>query len=263
MKNNIIPVSISLALFAAFSILTYFILLSLNTLNLITEKLSTTVVWEQVIIGMLIYFKTAVDYAIFVGLLMDQNVGTKKRIAMNVGTSIGAFIGVTMILVLWALFKEIDWLMFILLIIAGCILLSLGDASQEHFKKLRMELRIPLEMFFNLIRPVVSIFTFFMPEGDMKARKLGIKKLFILSAIVPFALGADDLAGYMSLLNAFNVFSILIGIYLADCIIDIALFANRELTIKIVKNQWVSYAGAIAFIILGVLSLVHAFKIYL
>lgn len=38
----------------------------------------------------------------------------------------------------------------------------------------------------------------------------------------------------MVLLSATNIFSLLIGIYLGDAIIDAALFMNQELTVKLV-----------------------------
>ncbi len=81
--------------------------------------------------------------------------------------------------------------------------------------------------------------------------------------IIPFALGADDLAGYMVLLTAINIFSLLVGIYFGDALIDAALFANQEVTVKVVKNRWVSYFGALFFIGLGIMSIVDAFKLFI
>ncbi len=258
MKKQLLPIIISLSLFVVFSIITHFLLVGLDSLKLFNQQLSTEFIWVQIGLGVFIYLKTAVDYALFVGMLMEKNDGIPKRIAMNVGTQIGCFIGVTGIVILWAFFKEIHWLMAILLVIAAMILFGLGDGSQEHFEEIHPYLRKPLQLFFDFTRPIVKVFTFFMPDSEMKPTIFGIKKLFLVSMIIPFALGADDLAGYMTLLTPFNIFSLLVGIYFGDAIIDIALFWNRDSTVKIVKNKWISYLGAIFFIGLGIMSIIHA-----
>ena len=263
MRKQLLPISVSLSFFIIFSYLTYFILKYINTLNAVEEKILITIIYEQVVLGMFIYLKTAVDYAIFVGRLMDKNQGIKKRLAMNIGTSLGCFFGVSLILIIWSIFKEVKIIMFILLLFSGMILIGLGDNSQEHFHDMNKNFKTPVQVFFNITRPIVNMFTFFMPEGSMKAKTLDLKSLFIYSAILPFILGADDLAGYMVLMSISNVFSLLIGIYLADAVIDIFLFTNRKLTTKFVKNKFISYFGAIFFIIIGVLSIIKAINIYL
>lgn len=260
MKKQLIPISLSLGLFALFSASTYGILLILNCF--MSEPLALTLTIGQFLLGIFIYLKTSVDYALFVGGLMEQNPGIRNRIAMNIGTQIGCFIGVTAIVVIWSFFREIRWLMAILLVIAGMILIGLGDGSQEHFETLPGWAKRPLEGFFNLTRPLVQIFTFFMPESDMSPQAMKWGKLFLVSGIIPFALGADDLAGYMVLLTATNVFSLLLGIYFGDAIIDIALFAKPEWTVAVVKNRWVAYLGALFFIGLGILSITHAIQLY-
>ncbi len=260
MKKQLLPITISFGLFGVFVACTYVVI---KLLNLgFTNKLSLEIVFVEVLLGVFIYLKTAVDYALFVGSLMENNNGIKKRIAMNAGTSIGCFLGVTIIAVLWTYFKEIHWLMGILLVIAGMILFKLGDGSRQHFEELHPHLKWPLEVFFKITRPVVRVFTFFMPNTELQSGVSGAWQLFFLSMIVPFALGADDLAGYMVLLTTTNFFSLLIGIYLGDAIIDVMLFANQELTVKIVKNKWVSYLGALTFIGLGVLSIIHAYHLF-
>lgn len=258
MKKQFLPIFISLGLFVIFTIITYFLLRFLNTFNIISEKLSTQLFFSQIGLGIFIYLKTAVDYAIFVGCLMEKNTGTPKRIAMNAGTSIGCFLGVTLITILWSFFKEVHWLMVILLVVSAMILFKLGDGSKEHYDGMPEWLKYPLNLFFQITRPIVKIFTFFMPNSELSSGTLNVGRLFFLSMIIPFALGADDLAGYMVLLTPLNVFSLLIGIYFGDAIIDIGLFSNQKLTVKIVKNKYVSYFGALIFIFLGFMSIFHA-----
>ncbi len=261
MKKQLIPIVLSFTLFAIFSVSTYGILFGLNLF--VSEPLKISIVITQFLLGIFIYLKTSVDYALFVGGLMEKNPGIKNRIAMNVGTQIGCFIGVTAIVVLWTFFREIHWLMAILLIVAGMILIGLGDGSQEHFESLPGWVKRPLEVFFNLTRPIVSLFTFFMPDSEMSPKAMSWGRLFFISGIIPFALGADDLAGYMVLLTATNVFSLLLGIYFGDAIIDIALFAKPEWTVAVVKNRWVSYLGAVFFVFLAVMSFIHAVSLFL
>jgi len=260
-KKHLLPLGISFGLFGLFVVATYGILAVLNH-SYFGHGLSTTIIWGQVALGVFIYLKTAVDYALFVGSLMEFNAGIPRRIAMNAGTSIGCFVGVTFIAVLWSFFREIRWLMAILLVVAGMILFKLGDGSRQHFEDVHPWLKKPLHVFFDMMRPIVRVFTFFMPNTELSAGALSVGKLFVLSMIIPFALGADDLAGYMVLLSATNIFSLLIGIYLGDAIIDAALFMNQELTVKIVKNRWVSYLGALFFIGLGALSIFHAIHLF-
>ena len=212
MKNQLIPITVSLGFFVVFVGLTYLVLQVLNGFDSLTQKFVLGVSLTNVLLGMLIYLKTAVDYAIFVGLLMDKNEGTAKRIAMNAGTSVGAFIGVTLIVVLWSFFKEIPWLMAGLLVLAGAVLFSLGDTSQEHFQQVPRKLRRPLELFFDFHRPIVNALTFFMPDGDFKPKTMKVWPLFFFSGFLPFLLGADDLAGYMTLITTTNIFGLLIGI---------------------------------------------------
>ena len=262
MNKQVLPVFLSLTIFSICGVLTFGLLHILNSLDIVTIKIPLAFIWTQFFLGIFIYLKTSVDYALFVGGLMEKNPGIPNRIAMNVGTQVGCFLGVTAIVILWVFFKEIHWLMAILLIVAGNILIGLGDGSQEHFETLPTVFRKPLEVFFKLARPIVKLFTFFMPHSEMKPISMSTKALFFVSGIIPFALGADDLAGYMVLMAPINIFSLLLGIYFGDAIIDIALFSNPKITVRIVKNKWVSYFGALFFIGLGILSIIHAFELY-
>lgn len=218
---------------------------------------------KLVLLGMTIYLKTAVDYAIFVSRLMTNNQGLKSRIAMNAGTSLGAFVGVTAVFILWVYFNQIPILMFIMLIIAGCVLFELGEGSEEHYSELSEKFKKPVRIFFNVLSPIYKRVIFFLPDFSTNNKKRPFWSLFLYSAIIPFILGVDDLAGYMSLLRPSNVFSFLAGIYIADSIIDAFLFMKPEITINIIKNKWISFVGAIFFIILGLLSIYHAITLFL
>lgn len=258
--NNLIAIFISQSMCWIFIALSYCLIVFLNTFGL---DLSTSFDVKLALLGMTIYLKTAVDYAIFVSRLMNNNLGLVPRIAMNAGTSLGAFIGVTMVFIIWAFFNQVPILMFIMLVIAGCILLELGEGSEEHYKELPEKIKKPVRLFFKILSPVYKKIIFFLPDFSTNDKKRTFWNLFFYSAIIPFILGIDDLAGYMSLMTPTNVFSFLCGIYIADSIIDAFLFMKPEITIKIIKNKWISFIGAIFFITLGLLSFYHAFLIFI
>ena len=88
------------------------------------------------------------------------------------------------------------------------------------------------------------------------------KKLLLFSFSVPFILGLDDFAGYVPLFSIIKVFGFAIGVLLAHTLLNIALFLNPEFTIKIVKNQWVSFFGTLAFVGLALWGLLEVVKIF-
>ena len=263
LKAQLLPILVSTTLWLGFCFLTYVLLGWLNLSSLVRVKLPTSLTLWTVGLGVFIYLKTAVDYALFVGNLMSQNPGTKNRLLMNVGTQVGCFVGVTLILVLWAFFKELRWLMAGLLVLAAAVLFGLGDNSQDHFEGLPTWLKRPLEWFFQVTRPLVERLTFFMPDGELDPKPLFPWPLFLVSMIIPFALGADDLAGYLALLTPGDAFGLLVGIYLGDALIDMALFLKPSWTVRVVTNPWVSYLGAWFFVGLGALSLYDAVRLFI
>lgn len=80
---------------------------------------------------------------------------------------------------------------------------------------------------------------------------------------VPFILGLDDFAGYVPLFNVVNVYGFAIGVIVSHTILNIALFLSPTKTIEVVKNEVVSFLGALAFIGLGIYGIVETIKIVL
>jgi len=80
---------------------------------------------------------------------------------------------------------------------------------------------------------------------------------------VPFILGLDDFAGYVPLFNVVNVYGFAIGVIVSHTILNIALFLSPTKTIEVVKNEVVSFLGALAFIGLGIYGIVETVKIIL
>lgn len=87
--------------------------------------------------------------------------------------------------------------------------------------------------------------------------------LLTFSMTVPFILGLDDFAGYVPLFNVVNVYGFAIGVIGSHTLLNIALFLSPTKTIEIVKNEVVSFLGAMAFIGLGIYGLVETVKIIL
>ena len=89
-----------------------------------------------------------------------------------------------------------------------------------------------------------------------------MEKLLLFSFSVPFILGLDDFAGYVPLFNIINVFGFSLGVIGAHMLLNIALFINPDATVKIVRNEWVSFIGSLAFIGLGIWGLIEVAKFF-
>ena len=59
-----------------------------------------------------------------------------------------------------------------------------------------------------------------------------------------------------------NVFGFSIGVIGAHMLLNIALFINPQATVKAVRNEWVSFIGALAFCGPGCLGFGRSYKNY-
>ena len=111
--GQFVPIFLTIITFLALSTILYGILIVLNSMHL-----SVPIVLDfrkrEVLIGMSIYLKTAIDFAIFMGNLMHANPGWKKRVAIEIGTAVGNGVGTFLVLIVWTLFKEVPILMIII-----------------------------------------------------------------------------------------------------------------------------------------------------
>jgi hypothetical protein len=243
-------------------------------LNLIpaSEHIVLNIRTIDVVVGATIYLKTSIDFAIFMGRLMAANPGWRNRIAIEIGTAAGNAIGTIAVIGLWVLFKNIDLLLAGMVFIAALVLFELAHGSLEHFaswegrgpiqKILYLALHRFLDGINRLTKPVLSRI---MPDLGAKLKgqeALTWKKLLIFSASVPFILGLDDFAGYVPLFSVINVYGFAIGVIGAHTILNIALFLSPARTIQAVKNEWISFAGTIAFIGLAVWGIVETVRIF-
>ena len=165
-----------------------------------------------------------------------------------------------LILAVWTFFKEIDWLLALMVFLASLVLFKLAEDSLEHAhlpnegmsfysRMVRILVRM-LSKFNALVAPFLKYLIPSLKVDEMG--RTGFWSLFILSFSVPFILGLDDFAGYVALFNIVNVFGFGIGVLLGHMILNVSLYLKPEFTIKAVKNYVVSFIGSLAFVGLGV-----------
>lgn len=254
--QQIVPVSLTVLTFLVLSTMLYGLLLVLNTLPL-SEKIVLDFRKRDILIGISIYLKTAIDFAIFIGNLMHTNPGWKKRIAIELGTALGNAFGTFAVLIIWVIFKEIPILMIIMIFLASIVLLRMAQESLEEFLKQRKSFLIDIKMpvyllqsqlnFVNkLFRPILK---YFVPHLSLtKAKKLSFTNLAVFSFTIPFILGLDDFAGYIPLFDVVNLFGFALGVMLGHMILNVGLFIWPKKTVQIVRHPFVLIVGGVAFI---------------
>jgi hypothetical protein len=269
--NNITPIVAAIIVFIGLVILFFGEITGLNQLTFVKDKILTSISWVDVLVGLTIYLKTSIDFAIFIGFLMTKYPGLKNRFAIEIGTAFGNMLGTALVLALWVFFKEISILLGIMVLLASLVLFEMAASSLEHMHEdetpTQWQLNIVkgieylLKPILFIISPVLSKV---MPNLNMNkdAEAKGFWGLFLVSFTVPFILGLDDFAGYVPLFNVVNVFGFGIGVFLGHCILNILLFISPSATTKIIKNPNIAILGALAFIALGVYGLYEAFKIF-
>jgi hypothetical protein len=254
LANQLLPVTICIILFLGFVAASYFFIQHLiNPFS--TDRIKIEFHLFDALVGFFLYFVTAVDYALIVGRMQVTNPGSKARVIMNICTCVGCFIGVTFVLFLWGLAKEVPWLIIPILIFAGSVMIKLAFEGIEYFeqsKEIPAVIRLLTVNLLNALHFVTAIFTFWIPElASPKVKRMTAVSLAKWSLFLPFIIGLDDLVGYMGAMTIYNVFSLLLGIYFADIVIDILIFVSPSFTKKLVENSILSLLAAFAFIFLS------------
>lgn len=268
--QQVIPIFLTFVTFLALSTVLYGLLLLLDSL-----KIGLPIILDfrrrEVLLGILIYLKTAIDFAIFIGNLMHSNPGWKKRIAIELGTAIGNGIGTFLVLIVWTVFKSFPLLMLVMVFIASVVLLRMAEESLEEFLKQRksfIKIRMPVSLLqeqLNLVNKLFRpILRFFVPDLNLtKTKKLSFVNLIVFSFTIPFVLGLDDFAGYIPLFTLVNVFGFSVGVLLGHMLLTIGLFASPKTTVAIVKHPFVLIIGAMAFIGIGLYGFWESFHLLL
>lgn len=270
--SQIIPLVLTLVVLVALLALLHAAITVFNTIPS-AEFIKLDIRLVDVAIGATIYLKTSIDFAIFIGRLMATNPGWRNRVAIEVGTATGNAVGTILIIGAWVILKNISLLLALMVFLASLVLFELAHGSLEHFsawegfgglKRLAfVSLHKALDAIKILIDPILSRV---IPDLGAAMRgqiALSWGKLLQFSTSVPFILGLDDFAGYVPLFNVINVYGFAIGVIAAHTAINIALFLSPKRTIEAVKNEVVSFLGALAFIGLGIYGLVETGRILL
>lgn len=263
-QRQVIPVGLTFVVCAVLIAVLYGEILVLNRFT--ATDILLEIRWWDVLVGLTIYLKTSIDFAIYIGHLMDRYPGWKGRVAIEIGTAVGNAAGTLIVLIIWAFFKEVTWLLALMIFLAALVLFKLAEESLEHakdedgrmprwFRTLVHTLERGLEAFNRAIAPVLK---YVLPDLSMKeTRAKGWWGLFVVAFTVPFILGLDDFAGYVPLFNVVNVFGFGIGVFVGHMILNMLLYISPTRTIKAVKNPIISLVGSLAFIALGIWGLVE------
>lgn len=225
--------------------------------------------WSDILVGMTIYLKTSVDFAIFIGNMMRANPGYKGRIAVEIGTALGNALGTLVILIIWNFFKELDWLLAAMVFVASLVLLRLAQDGLEHAQdrtsgeSLSGRMSFWFNKFLGKINSTIDPFlSKIVPHTSFRAAEgLSFWPLFVFAFTVPFVLGLDDFAGYVPLFSIVNVFGFATGVFLGHMILNILLYLSPTQTIKAVTNPWVAFLGSVAFVGLALYGFVEVVKI--
>lgn len=270
--SQLVPLSLTVVVMAVLMAALHAAIILFNMVPFSTPIL-LQIRWVDVLVGGTIYLKTSIDFAIFIGRMMAANPGWRNRIAIEIGTALGNALGTILVIGIWVLLKHVDILLAVMVFIASLVLFELAHGSLEHFanwqgaggikRLLFLGLHGFLDKFVKLTRPILSRV---MPDlGEKMRGKAGLTWTGLLSFAfsVPFILGLDDFAGYVPLFSVVNVYGFALGVIGAHTILNVALFLSPTKTIEVVKNEIVSFLGAMAFIGLGIYGLVETFKIIL
>ncbi len=268
--SQLVPIALTGVVMTGFLALLHAAIILFNLIPA-SEKIHLEIRWVDVLVGATIYLKTSIDFAIFIGRMMAANPGWRNRVAIEIGTAAGNALGTIAIIGLWVTLKHVDLLLALMVFIASLVLFELAHSSLEHFANWQGQGGIRKLLFFlmhglldrvkKIIDPVLSRV---MPDlgSAMKGKSsLSWRPLLTFSATVPFILGLDDFAGYVPLFSVVNVYGFAIGVIASHTLLNVALFLSPKKTITVVKNEVVSFFGALAFIGLGVYGLVETVRI--
>ncbi len=268
--SQFIPIALTGVVMTGFLILLHGAIVIFNLLPA-SEKIHLEIRWVDVIVGATIYLKTSIDFAIFIGRMMAANPGWRNRVAIEIGSAAGNTIGTISIIGLWVTLKNVDLLLALMVFIASLVLFELAHGSMEHFANWQGQGGIKRILFYvmhglldrvkKIIDPVLRRVMPDLGQAMKGKASLPWPQLLLFSASVPFILGLDDFAGYVPLFSVVNVYGFAIGVIASHTLLNVALFLSPKKTIIVVKNEIVSFLGALAFIGLGIYGIIETYRI--
>lgn len=272
--NQILPIALTFVVCGVLILVIYGEILLLNRFTPACVQGKSCILpslhMQDMVIGITIYLKTSVDFAIFIGNLMHAYPTWKSRIAIEIGTAAGNALGTILILVIWNYFRDIRLLLASMILLAALVLFELAEEGLEHthtsgynlpewFYTLADRFETLLHALNRVTNPVLSRV---IPNLSMKPKAgLTFMGLFAMSFTIPFILGLDDFAGYVPVFNIVNVFGFSCGVLLGHMFLNIFLFISPNATIKMVKHPIISFLGSIAFVVLAVWGLFEVGKL--
>lgn len=254
--KQLFPIFLTILTFFALSSILFYVISLLNLFPL-QDKIVPHLHIADILVGLTIYIKTSVDFAIFIGNLMAKNPGWKNRIAIEIGTAFGNAAGTFFVLFIWTFFKEVPLLMVLMIFLASLVLFGMAEEGMEELlslnrtlphaiKNLAHGLLVVLQKINAPFKPLLHII---LPHASTQT--LGASSflsLGIFAFTVPLILGLDDFAGYIPLFNVINVFGFAIGVFLGHMLLNVALFASPAKTTAIVRQPVIIFLGSFAFI---------------
>ncbi len=264
-KYQFVPIVLTVVICAFLVYLLFFFIKLLNFFPT-KEKIQLILYPLDILVGFIIYIKTSVDFALFIGKLMKESPGTISRIAIESGTALGNGIGTLFVLTIWTFFKEVPILMVIMITIASLILLRLAQDGLQEFKTVNMKLKTVVGKIFLVFKKINSLFdpiiSLILPHPSFSQKtSRSFLSLFMFSLTIPFVLGLDDFAGYIPLFSIVNIFGFATGIFLGHMILNLLLFASPKTTVKIVSLPMVVLTGAVVFLGLSLFGFYEAFHL--
>jgi hypothetical protein len=244
--------------------------LEVTVLNTVAQaRIVPTLRIGDILLGLTIYLKTSVDFAIFIARLMEGNPGWRSRVAIEIGTAVGNAAGTIAVLAVWAFFKEVKLLLALMILLAALVLFKLAEDGLEHAKT--TDKKYPdwfrrgvdwLEWVLDHINKAIApVLRYVIPKFNMGGKQgLRFWSLLGFSFTVPFILGLDDFAGYVPVFNVVNVFGFSVGVVIGHMLLNVLLYLSPAVTIRVVKNPIISVVGSLAFIglaIWGIVEVLH------
>ncbi len=269
LKNQVIPVSLTIVVGAVLTGLLYVLILVLN--HFTATDIIIHIKPVDIAIGLTVYLKTSIDFAIFIGNLMSENNTWKSRIAIEIGTAFGNAAGTFLVLIIWTFFKEVTWLLALMIFVAALVLFRLAQDSLDHAKtddnkypQWFQTIVLVFDKFLVTVNKAIApVLNKVVPNVSMKSKgKMAFWPLFTFAFGIPFILGLDDFAGYVPLFNVVNVFGFAIGVIVGHMLLNMFLYLSPSKTIKAVKNPIIALIGSAAFVGLGIWGLIEVVKLF-
>lgn len=269
LSQQTIPILLTILTFVFLGFLLFAFIHLLNLFP-IKNKIIPTLTIADILVGLTIYLKTSIDFAIFIGNLMAKNPGWKKRIAIELGTALGNGFGTLIVLTIWTFFKEVPLLLIAMIALAALVLLGMAEKGLKELFEEKSKIANfllpfakglygPLHIINHVFSPLVRLI---LPHASTETQKQSsFLQLGFFSLTIPFILGLDDFAGYIPLFTIVNVFGFAIGIFLGHMLLNIALFASPTNTVHVVKQPLIVFTGSLAFIAIALWGLYEIYRL--